>query len=197
MAVGEPGFSLTESFEGYADEQPDGSCVSYWDSIGCVWTIGHGTTGVDVVKGTHWTRAQADDRCNSDWEKFKQGVLRASPVLVNYPNRLGACVDFAYNEGIGRYQSSTLRSLVNRQDWTAAALEFPKWNLGGGRVIADLVRRRASEQALFRMVDSPQIIVPASPVLAPVQEQELDNSSFPALVSSFAKRLAALIQDRN
>lgn len=220
MATGEPGFSLTEQQEGYADAQPDGSCIAYWDSIGCVWTIGYGTTGPDVLQGVRWTEAQAAARMEVDWDKFRAGVLRACPVLVNYPNRLGACTDFAYNEGIGAFASSTLHSLINRQDWSGATAQFAKWNIAGGRVIPDLVRRRASEVVLFQTpeqssqigmplvalhpLQSIPIAVETIPPLDPNSKiaphsansdvEGLDTSSIPALIASFAKLLVASIQ---
>jgi len=137
--------------EGYAIRTKDGGCTSYWDKMGSVWTIGFGSTGQDITRHTNWTRAQAVDRLQLNWQQAKAGVLRASPILARpeHANRLDAITDFAYNEGIGRYQSSSLRAYVNRQSWKQAAAEFPKWNLAGGKVRAGLVTRREAERRLF------------------------------------------------
>ena len=134
--------------------------MAYWDSLGCVWTIGFGSTGADVVAGTHWTRDQAGARLLEGWNVARAGVLRASPCLSapENANRLDAITDFAYNEGVGRYQASSLRSYVNQGNFQAASLEFPKWNLAGGKVQAGLVTRRRLEQFLFL---SPVSAVPA------------------------------------
>ena len=142
MAQNTSELNLTEEFEGYARALPNGDCESYWDAIGGVWTIGFGTASPDIRQGLVWTREQAVARIQSDWMKVKTGVLKASPVLSSYPNRLDAVVDFAYNVGLPRYLGSTLRSCIDREDWEAAANEFPKWDLSRGRKIAGLVRRR-------------------------------------------------------
>jgi len=137
--------------EGYANRQPDDSCVAYWDDSGACWTCGYGTTGEDIVQSTHWTRDEAQSQLLTRWNEAQQGVLRASPILgqaENY-NRLEAVTDFAYNEGVGRYQGSSLRAYVDRQSWLQAADEFPKWDLAGGKVLAGLVKRRARERTLF------------------------------------------------
>lgn len=195
--------SLTESFEGYAKELPDGSCVAYWDSIGGVWTAGFGSTQ-GVNKDTHWTRPQAVARIQSDWLKARQGVLKASPILANYKNRLDAVTDFAYNLGVSRYIGSSMRSYINRQDWNAASLEFQKWNLGGGKVIAGLVRRRAAEQALFQTPDSPSVAVPvpqASEYVPSVPDSSgsppASNNQIGSLFANFGRQLLAIFRNNN
>lgn len=148
-----PGQLIATDAEGYATRLPDGSCVAYWDAMGSVWTIGFGSTGAGITKGTRWSRLQAEAAFDAGWNKARAGVLRASPVLLGYPNKLDAITDFAYNLGIGRYQSSTLRRLVNQCRWTEAAREFAKWNLAGGKVRSGLVKRRAAESRLFLQPD--------------------------------------------
>lgn len=154
MAIGERDFNLTENFEGYATVLPDGSCIAYWDAIGGVWTIGFGSTGADVRENTRWTRDEAVHRLQLDWMKAYNGVLQASPCLAAFPNRLDAVVDFSYNEGVSRYVGSSMRSYINRQAWLQAALEFPKWDISRGKVIAGLQRRRKAEQLLFQTPDT-------------------------------------------
>jgi lysozyme len=58
-------------------------------------------------------------------------------------------VDFCYNLGVGRLQTSTLRRVVNAGDWQGAKEQLMRWTRGGGRVLPGLVRRRAAEVALF------------------------------------------------
>lgn len=145
------GTDLCQSFESYAIAQPDGSCKAYWDKTGKVWTIGWGSTGPAIGSFTIWSREQADSWFESFWSKTRTGVLRASPFLSapEHYNRLEALTCFAYNCGTGAYQTSTLRRKVNAKDFAAAALEFPKWNHSGGKVVAGLTRRRLAERALF------------------------------------------------
>lgn len=211
MAIGERDFNLTENFEGYATVLPDGSCIAYWDAIGGVWTIGFGSTGADVRENTRWTRDEAVHRLQLDWMKAYNGVLQASPCLAAFPNRLDAVVDFAYNEGVSRYVGSSMRSYINRQAWLQAALEFPKWDISRGKVIAGLQRRRKAEQLLFQTPDQANSVVQAPyvvpspfdvssmpdapPKSALLTDSQLDTSSIPSLFSSFGKRLWELIRN--
>jgi lysozyme len=67
-------------------------------------------------------------------------------VLATEPEqRLAAIVDFTFNLGAGRLQTSTLRRRINQGDWTSAAQELRRWIYGGGRVLPGLVERRKVE----------------------------------------------------
>lgn len=76
---------------------------------------------------------------------YMPGVLRASPVLLAYPQALGAITDFAYNLGAARYRSSTLKRRIDAQLWPEAKLELNKWVFGNGQKLPGLVRRRKAE----------------------------------------------------
>ena len=80
---------------------------------------------------------------------YMAGVLQASPILASKPRALGAITDFAYNLGVPRYRSSTLRRRIEARDWEGAQEELMKWNKGGGRVLPGLVRRRQAECAFL------------------------------------------------
>lgn len=144
-----PGFQLCIDSEGYAKDRGDGWVIAYWDANGRCWTIGFGSTGPDIKKGTTWTRDHAVLRLQQGWDNAQAGVLRASPILKAYPLMLDAITDFAYNCGVGAYQMSTLRRYVNAQRWQDASNELPKWNHAGGKVVNGLTVRRARERDLF------------------------------------------------
>jgi lysozyme len=57
-------------------------------------------------------------------------------------------VDFTFNLGAGRLQTSTLRQRINQRNWSGAAQELRRWVNGGGKVLPGLVVRRAAEIAL-------------------------------------------------
>lgn len=77
-------------------------------------------------------------------------TLRYCPVLATEPEgRLAAIVDFTFNLGAGRLQTSTLRRRVNQRDWIAAATELRRWIYGGGKVLPGLVTRREAEIRLL------------------------------------------------
>jgi lysozyme len=60
-----------------------------------------------------------------------------------------AVVDFCYNCGVNAFKGSTMLILLNRSDFTSAALEFAKWSHASGQVVAGLLRRRLAEKAEF------------------------------------------------
>ena len=67
-------------------------------------------------------------------------------MLATEPEeRLTAIIDFTFNLGGGRLQTSTLRRRANQRDWAAAA---KRWVYGGGKVLPGLVARREAEAKL-------------------------------------------------
>lgn len=86
---------------------------------------------------------------------YAPAVTRLCPGLLVFAaaqndwRRLNAIVDFAYNLGAGRLQTSTLRRRINAGDWQGAQEELMKWTRGGGKVLPGLVLRRKAECALF------------------------------------------------
>jgi lysozyme len=79
-----------------------------------------------------------------------RATLRYCPVLATEPEgRLAAIVDFTFNLGAGRLQTSTLRRRINQRDWTAAMLELRRWVRGGGKLLPGLVLRREAEVRLL------------------------------------------------
>ena len=77
------------------------------------------------------------------------GVMRLCPGLLSQEGRFNAIVDFVYNLGVGRLQTSTLRRKINAQDWEGAKEQLMRWTRGGGVVLRGLVKRREAECALF------------------------------------------------
>jgi lysozyme len=120
-----------------------------------VATIGYGSTyysnGVKVtLNDVPTTQEEAHVLLMHELEHtYLPGVLRYCPTLATDNKKLNAIVDFCYNLGVGRLQTSTLRRKINEQDWDAAKLELMKWNKGGGKVLAGLDKRRKAEVALF------------------------------------------------
>ena len=86
----------------------------------------------------------------ADLQAALRATLKYCPVLATETeNRLAAIVDFTFNLGAGRLQTSTLRQRINQRDWPAAARELRRWVHGGGRVLPGLVVRREAEVALL------------------------------------------------
>lgn len=83
--------------------------------------------------------------------RYAPGTIRQCPILLtlamqaNDWGKLNAIVDFAYNLGVGRLQTSTLRRKINAQDWEGAKEQLMLWTRGGGKVLPGLVKRRQAE----------------------------------------------------
>ncbi|MCW7540702.1 lysozyme [Aquabacterium sp. A7-Y] len=96
------------------------------------------------------TEAEAEVYLMQDLTKALEATLRYCPGLAAEPQgRLAAIVDFTFNLGAGRLQTSTLRRRVNERDWAAAARELRRWVYGGGKVLPGLVARREAEAGLL------------------------------------------------
>lgn len=114
------------------------------------WTVGYGH--LCDPKHPPITVDEAEVYLAHDLQTALSATLRYCPVLATEPEgRLAAIVDFTFNLGAGRLQTSTLRRRINQRDWAASATELKRWVYGGGKVLPGLVTRRAVEAAwLFR-----------------------------------------------
>jgi lysozyme len=117
-----------------------------------VASIGYGATRIGGRKVTLKTRpiseARANELLGEQVRTYEQAVVRLIKSPLTW-NEFSSLVSFCYNVGAGALQRSTLRQKLNRGDYLGAANEFPKWRMGGGRVLPGLVRRRAEERSLF------------------------------------------------
>jgi lysozyme len=96
------------------------------------------------------TEAEAEVYLARDLQTALAATLRYCPVLATEPEgRLAAIVDFTFNLGAGRLQTSTLRRRVNQRDWIATGQELRRWVYGRGRVLPGLLARREAEAHLL------------------------------------------------
>ena len=139
---------LAKRFEGFERKVKHGieiTAVPYICPAG-FWTIGYGH--LCDSKHPPITEAEAEVYLACDLQTALAATLRYCPVLATEPEgRLTAIVDFTFNLGAGRLQTSTLRRRVNQRDWTAACQELRRWVYGGGKVLPGLVTRREVEAA--------------------------------------------------
>lgn len=134
------GLALTEKFEGCR-------LTAYQDQVG-VWTIGYGHTGPEVVSGLSVTLEQAQALLERDIGKAAGCVNRSVNVRLTQAE-FDALVDFVFNLGAGAFEGSTLLKRLNEGNFTAAAVEFDRWDRAGGAVVAGLLRRRQAETGMF------------------------------------------------
>lgn len=149
-AVPQAAIALARHFEGFhrvPKFDPEQRARPYRCPAG-YWTIGYGH--LCAPRHPPITEAEASVYLAQDLMSALRATLRYCPVLATEPEeRLAAIVDFTFNLGAGRLQTSTLRRRVNQRDWRAAARELARWVHGGGRVLPGLVARRKAEIALL------------------------------------------------
>lgn len=149
-SIGDAGFKLIQEFEGCHKKRPDGTVEAYPDpgsADGHPWTIGWGSTGDGIKKGTVWTQAQCDSQFRRDIQRYADAVSRAIGTAPTSQNQFDALVSFHYNTGaIG---SATLTKKHKAGDITGAKAEFARWNRNAGKVMRGLTRRREAEAALY------------------------------------------------
>lgn len=127
-----------------------------------VWTIGYGSTyyanGDKVTKDDPSIDREFAERLlmHELVHTYAPGAIRQCPILLTLAikdkdwGKLNAIVDFCYNLGVGRLQTSTLKRKINQQDWDGAIEQLKLWVRGGGKVLRGLVIRRDAEAALMR-----------------------------------------------
>ena len=147
IAVPQAAVELAKRFEGFhrVPKSDPGRAYPYVCPAG-YHTIGFG----HLCKPDHppITEAEAEVYLAQDLMAALAATLRYCTVLVTEPEqRLAAIVDFTFNLGAGRQQTSTLRRRVNQRDWVAAGLELRRWVYGGSRPLPGLAARREAEIA--------------------------------------------------
>ena len=150
MTVPQAAIELAKRFEGFERQVKRGievAAIPYVCPAG-FWTIGYG----HLCTQNHppITEAEAEVYLARDLITALNATLRYCPVLATEPeDRLAAIVDFTFNLGAGRLQTSTLRRRINQRDWVSAAQELRRWVYGGGKVLPGLVTRRIVESNLL------------------------------------------------
>lgn len=139
MTISDAGLNLIKRFEGLR-------LTAYDDGVG-VQTLGYGHTR-GVKAGDTCTQEQADEWLREDVADATAAVARLVTADLTQSQR-DALISIVFNIGEGAFERSTLLRKLNAGDYEGAANEFPRWNKGGGRVLAGLVKRRAAERELF------------------------------------------------
>jgi GH24 family phage-related lysozyme (muramidase) len=144
--VSQRGINLIHSFEGCKLEAyPDPGSHD-----GNPWTIGWGSTGPDIKKGTVWTQQQCDERFAAELnEVYGKGVEKILGDTPTTQHQFDALVSLAYNIGLGALRGSTVMRKHKAGDYQNAARAFVMWNKNDGKVMRGLTRRRLAEADLY------------------------------------------------
>lgn len=130
---------LVKEFEGFRP-------TAYLCPAG-VWTIGYGTTE-NVDPGDEVTEQEAEEMLMDDLLEASKAIDDLVDVELTQ-QQYDALTSFVYNVGRDAFRNSTMLRLLNAGDYDGAAKQFPRWNKGGGRVLAGLARRREVERQVF------------------------------------------------
>lgn len=139
QSINEKGLTLLKQSEGC-------KLHSYQDSVG-VWTIGYGHTA-NAHEGQTINQQQADAFLKDDI-KWCENLINTAVTVPLTSNQFSALVVFTFNVGAQAFSASTLRHKLNDGDYAGAAMEFPRWDKAGGKVLPGLEKRRKAEQLLF------------------------------------------------
>ena len=144
-AVPQAAVDLAKRFEGFCRVPKNDPARAYpYVCPAGYHTIGYG----HLCKPDHppITVAEAEVYLAEDLVTALTATLRYCPVLVTESeSRLAAILDFTFNLGAGRLQTSTLRRRINQREWANAGHELRRWVYGGGKVLPGLVKRREAE----------------------------------------------------
>lgn len=151
MQLSAEGLELMKRFEGFRNHQ-------YTDVAGFA-TIGYGHRIVppEAFPGGV-SEPQATALLAGDVSAAERAVSRMVKVALTQ-GQFDALVDFCFNLGAGRLQSSTLLRCLNAGRYDAAAEQLLLWDLVGGEQNLGLKARRHAE---FRLWKSAAPLCPAS-----------------------------------
>ena len=143
--------SLIRSFE----KGPDGSFAStpYQDASGN-WTNGWGHRCAQDAPAI--TLGQANEQALADLASAAQGVCDALPNRFDQltDGQYAACIDFAYNVGVGAFRGSTLCHFINVAAMNLVPTQFLLWvheKVNGVETVEPgLIRRRQAEVDVWR-----------------------------------------------
>lgn len=137
--------ALITQFEGFRSKPY--ICPGNVVTIGYGHAIKHGE-GFEEI-----TEEDAQKLLMDDLRVFCDGVCRLVKVPLN-DNQLSAMISFAYNVGLGAFESSTLLKLLNRGWYEQVMPQLMRWNKANGEELGGLTRRRAAEGLLFNSTAS-------------------------------------------
>ncbi len=95
------------------------------------------------------TMDQAEQILRNDLHLALYGIIKFTCVPLN-DNQLSALLSFVFNLGVGAYQRSRLRMVLNRKRYDLCPDYFLKYDRAGGQVVHGLFLRRKAEADLFK-----------------------------------------------
>ena len=129
-------------------KQFEGCKLTAYRDIGNTLTIGYGHTGPDVTEGQVIAQQEADELLSEDVARAETAVRRLCPASLS-DKQIAACIDLAYNVGIGAFSNSHVLYCARNSLYIEAAKAFTMWDMSGHVESMGLLRRRFVEAATF------------------------------------------------
>jgi len=142
MKTSDKGIEQIKHFEGFRT-------MPYNDGVGKM-TVGYGHMIIPndgCVVGSPITMGQATQLLVNDLH-LAENCVNSANAEINQ-NQFDALVSFVFNLGCGAFKRSSLFQFLQKGNMEAAAQEFPKWSMAGGRPNEGIKLRRLAEQACF------------------------------------------------
>lgn len=146
---------------------------------GLPWTIGYGHTK-GVKKGDKITVSQAEAFLVEDLKQSEAVIKKYVTTHLN-ENQYGALVSFIHNIGEKQFAKSSVLKYINQNRLDEVPGRMALYRMNDGKVMAGLVRRRASEGELWMTP------VPYGIENSPNEEIHLDKEAVQGLPAQPAK----------
>ena len=151
MKTSATGIALIQAFESCLKPTGNGRYGTYLCPAK-VLTIGWGTThddAPDLKPGDVWTR-ETCDRVFADSlsVRYEPALAKRFPGVALTQSQYDALVSFVYNVGPGGLDGNVGRAVRDGR-YDEVPMYLARWNKGGGKVLAGLVRRRKAEGQLW------------------------------------------------
>lgn len=117
-------------------------------------TIGYGTTFYPnkykvSLSDPPITESQAREYLLHELKNCFAAMDRCCPEMIGQSDgRRAAIADFIYNLGITRFNASTLKKRIARDDWADVPYQLGRWVYANGKKLRGLEIRRQAEAAL-------------------------------------------------
>ena len=136
--------NLIKKFESFQDK-------AYLCSAGKK-TIGYGTRldyHPEIKKNVCITEPKATELLKKDLDTLVTPVIKKNVKVKLKQNQIDALYSLIHNIGVNNFINSNVLKLINMRRFTKMKKDWQEFQMGGGKVLPGLQRRRQEELALF------------------------------------------------
>lgn len=115
-------------------------------------TIGYGTRvdyHPEIKKGTCITEKKATELLKKDLDTLVTPVIKKNVKVKLKQNQIDALYSLIHNIGVNNFIKSNVLKLLNLRRFTKMKKDWQEFQMGGGKVLTGLQKRRQEELNLF------------------------------------------------